>query len=61
VAFTVIKNGYRDLKWNSSFDNNNRSMPKRFGLLLVFIWSLKLQDVTKKKIKKSNDKTLKVP
>lgn len=40
---------------------NNRSTPKRFGLSLVFIWSLKLQNRRKPKIKKSEVNTLKVP
>lgn len=31
------------------------------GLSLVFIWSLKLQNSRKKKIKKSDDNTLKTP
>ena len=45
----------------SQLTYNNRSTPKRFGLSLVFIWSLKLQNRRKKKIKKSDDNTLKSP
>ena len=41
--------------------DNNRSTPKWFGLSLVFIWSLKLQNRRKKKINKSDDNTLKSP
>ena len=55
-AVKVLSNSHH----GSHLTYNNRSTPNRFGLSLVFIWSLKLQNRRKPKIKKSEVNTLKV-